>query len=200
MYLLETLKKTFENITGMGTPTRPAVQRLVRECKAREEIFEDDGAIPNNAKLPLVYYAAAVMLPKSSDRPAVFEQLFTSHGWGDSWRDGIYDYAHYHSSTHEVLGIADGEASVQFGGGKGKAVKVRAGDVVILPAGTGHRRLSASEDFLVVGAYPPAGKYDECTGSAEEREAALQSIPKVPLPAKDPVYGADGPLLRIWKG
>ena len=58
--------------------------------------------------------------------------------------------------------------------------------------------LSASEDFLVVGAYPPAGTYDECTRS-EEHKAALKTIPKVAKPRKDPVFGSTGQLSLVWK-
>ena len=75
---------------------------------------------------------------------------------------------------------------------------MKAGDVAILPAGTGHQCLSASDDFLVIGAYPPAGTYDECT-PVEDRARALKTIPKVALPRKDPVYGTGGPLLKLWK-
>jgi uncharacterized protein YjlB len=99
-----------------------------------------------------------------------------------------------------VLGVARGHARVRFGGNSGKVVDLRAGDVVVLPAGTGHQSLDASKDLLVIGAYPRNGKYDECRGSRQEHERALESIPKVPLPAKDPVYGADGPLRDAWKG
>ena len=136
-------------------------------------------------------------LPKNLDPAAVFEELFESNGWGDSWRNGIYDYVHYHSRIHEVLGIARGEGKVQFGGHLGRTLKVKAGDVAILPAGTGHQCLSASKDFLVIGAYPPSGKYDECT-SSEDHERALSAIPKVGRPRKDPVYGTKGPLLKAW--
>ena len=90
-----------------------------------------------------------------------------------------------------MLGIARGHARVRFGGRKGKIVALRTGDVAILPAGTGHQRISASRDLLVVGAYPPSGRYDECKGSRAEHARALRSIPKVGLPAKDPVYWAD---------
>jgi uncharacterized protein YjlB len=128
----------------------------------------------------------------------VFEDLFDSNGWGDSWRDGIYDYVHYHSRIHEVLGIARGTGKVQFGGRRGCTLALKAGDAAILPAGTGHQSLSASEDFLVVGAYPPSGKYDECT-SSEDHERSLKTIPKVGRPRKDRVFGGNGPMLKAWK-
>jgi uncharacterized protein YjlB len=199
MYLLETLKKTFETVTGLGKPSSPELRRSIRDRKAHEVMFEDDGSIPNNPKLPFIHYRSPVGLPDSSDPAAHFEQLFARNGWGSSWRNGIYDYVHYHSSTHEVLGVARGEAKVRFGGNLGRVFELRAGDVVILPAGTGHECLSASKDLLVVGAYPSTGKYDECRGSPEEHARAVKSIAKVPLPSKDPVYGKDGPLLDSWK-
>jgi uncharacterized protein YjlB len=125
--------------------------------------------------------------------------LFNANDWGDSWRNGIYEYVHYHSRTHEVLGIARGHARVRFGGNEGKIIALRSGDVVILPAGTGHQRISASKELLVVGAYPPSGSYDECMPLPEHHARALKSIPKVPTPAKDPVYGRGGPLQELWR-
>ena len=77
-------------------------------------------------------------------------------------------------------------------------IRLKAGDVVVLPAGTGHQALSASKDLVVVGAYPPQGKYDEYEGSPSEHGRAVRMIPKVALPRKDPVYGAKGPLKRLW--
>ncbi len=199
MYVLETLKKTFERATGLGKPSPASMGRSVRRRKAHAVRFEDDGRIPNNAQLPFVHYRSPVRLTQTQDPAAVFEELFESNGWKDSWRNGIYDFLHYHLSTHEVLGIARGHARVRFGGDGGKIIQLRAGDVVILPAGTGHQRVSASRDLLVVGAYPVDGKYDECKPSAEQHERALKSIPEVPLPDKDPVYGARGPLRDLWK-
>jgi uncharacterized protein YjlB len=198
MDLLETLKKKLESVTGMAGPSAHSARESVRERVAHETMFADDGSVPNNPKLPFVHYRTPVVLPESGDPAAVFEVLFERNGWGSSWRNGIYDYVHYHSGTHEVLGIARGEARVRFGGNKGKVFELTAGDVAVLPAGTGHQCLSASKDLLVVGAYPAGGKYDECTGSSEEHARALKSIPKVPLPAKDPVYGAGGPLTKAW--
>ena len=146
----------------------------------------------------MLLYRGAVSLPSKLDPAAIIEDLFEENGWADSWRDGIYDYVHYHSRIHEVLGIARGTGTVRFGGNNGKTVQLKAGDVAILPAGTGHQCLDASTDFLVVGAYPPSGTYDECTKS-EEHARALKTIPKVGRPRKDPVYGSKGPLLSAWK-
>jgi uncharacterized protein YjlB len=198
MPALETLKKIGEKATGWARPRSNALDKLVRARTPRTFRFKDDGIIPNHPRWPLIVYRGAVRLDDDYDAAAVFEELFASRGWGDSWRDGIYDYVHYHSRIHEVLGIARGHGRVQFGGLNGRIITAKAGDVAILPAGTGHQCLSASDDFLVVGAYPPTGTYDECTKS-EDRKAALKSIPKVARPRQDPVYGAKGPLLKLWK-
>jgi uncharacterized protein YjlB len=198
MPMLESAKRLAERLTGWSSPRRNELTKLVRARKANPFRFKDDGIVPNHPRWPLVVYRGAVVLPDTFDPAAVLEELFAANGWGDSWRNGIYDYVHYHSRVHEVLGIARGSAKVQFGGLKGRVLGLKAGDVAILPAGTGHQCLSASPDFLVVGAYPPFGTYDECTRS-EERERALKTIPKVRLPRKDPVYGATGPLLRAWR-
>lgn len=170
---------------------------LVRNRKASEFRFADDGFIPNHPRWPLVVYRDAVSLPQEFDPAAVFEDLFDHHGWGDSWRNGVFDYPHYHSRIHEVLGIARGSANVRFGGERGRTLAVKAGDVAVLPAGTGHQCLGASGDFLVVGAYPPFGAYDVCT-KPEDHAAALQSVPEVQAPNEDPLYGSDGPLLQLW--
>jgi uncharacterized protein YjlB len=196
MPLLENVKRITEKATGWKRPQDP--RDLPRERKPQTHRFTDDGLIPNHPKWPLVIYKGAVRLPSSLDPAAVFEDLFESNGWGDSWRDGIYDYAHYHSRIHEVLGIARGSGRVQFGGPKGRTFVLKAGDVAILPAGTGHQCLCASDDFLVIGAYPPTGTFDVCN-KPEDRKKALVTIPKVPRPRTDPVYGAKGPLMRTWR-
>jgi uncharacterized protein YjlB len=160
--------------------------------------FEDDGKTPNNAQLPLLLYCNALSTPRERDPAASYEALFAAHGWTDSWRNGIHGFLHFHARTHEVLGIVHGEAHVQFGGDKGSNLTVKAGDVVVLPAGTGHRRLSASDDLLVVGAYPSSGSYDQWRPGEISHRDALERIAKVPSPAQDPIYGRDGPLTRLW--
>jgi uncharacterized protein YjlB len=195
MNLQEDVKRITEKATGWKRPNDP--QTLLRERKPQAYRFKDDGLIPNHPKWPLIIYKSPVRLPEALDPAAVFEDLFESNGWCDSWRDGIYDYAHYHSRIHEVLGIARGTGKVQFGGPKGRTLLLKAGDVAILPAGTGHQCLKASGDFLVVGAYPPRGTFNICT-TPEDRKKALVTIPKVAHPRKDPVYGAKGSLMRTW--
>jgi uncharacterized protein YjlB len=161
--------------------------------------FEDDGAIPNNPRLPLLLYRRAIDLAGTANPEEVIERTFGAHGWRDMWRNGIYEYPHYHSRIHEVMGIARGRARVRFGGEKGQEVDLNPGDVAVLPAGTGHQRLWAGSDLMVIGAYPPAGKYDLCRGSKAERDKALRAIGDVPLPEQDPVFGRDGPLLALWR-
>jgi uncharacterized protein YjlB len=160
-------------------------------------VFDDDGLVPNS-RLPLVIYKQAIDLPQFEPE-AAFEKTFARHGWGEMWRDGIYDYNHYHATVHEVLGIARGHALVLFGGEVGDAVEVRAGDVAVLPAGTGHKCLFASHDFSVVGAYPPGPKMHVTMPTPSNYRKSLLTIPKVKLPASDPVFGDDGPLLRFWR-
>jgi uncharacterized protein YjlB len=198
MPILEDLKEYAERATGLRRPGKEGAPNLVRERKPATVRLKDDGVVPNHPRWPLIIYRKAVELAGKHDPAAVMEDLFEANGWSDSWRDGIYDYVHYHSRIHEVLGIARGKGRVRFGGNKGRIYTLKAGDVAVLPAGTGHQCLSADDDFLVVGAYPATGTYDECT-AVEDRSRALKTIPKVQVPRKDPVYGAGGPLARLWK-
>jgi uncharacterized protein YjlB len=160
-------------------------------------VFKDDGLVPNNP-MPFLVYKGAIDVDGAQPEAAI-EKLFGANGWGDMWRNGIFDYLHYHSTVHEVLGIARGHARVRFGGDAGREIDVAAGDVAILPAGTGHQRLSASDDFSVVGAYPPGPKMQVTRPTVENHAKALTTIPQVPLPTTDPVTGKDGPLTKLWK-
>jgi uncharacterized protein YjlB len=198
MPVLEDLKKYAERVTGLRRPGRRNAPDLAQARKPLAARFKDDGLVPNHPRWPLIIYRGAIDLDERYDPAAVIEDLFEANGWGKTWRDGIYDYVHYHSRIHEVLGIARGKGRVRFGGNKGRIYALKAGDVAVLPAGTGHQCMSADADFLVIGAYPPKGTYDECT-AVEDHPRALKTVPKVALPRKDPVYGAGGPLLRLWK-
>jgi uncharacterized protein YjlB len=198
MYETEELKKTVEKLTGRGRPDARQLEQAIWRRRPSVFRFEDSGLVPNNRRFPFIVYRSAVKLLRSCDPAAIFEELFAHNGWSDSWRNGIYDYVHYHPGIHEVLGIARGNAVVQFGGSAGRKVKLKAGDVAILPAGTGHQCLRASNNLLVVGAYPSSGKYTEFRPTNPNHKKALASIPRVPVPRKDPVYGRDGPLRTLW--
>jgi len=199
MPLIEDARKLAEKATGWRRPERSELNVLARQREARLFHFKDDGVVPNHPHWPLVIYRNAVKLPTEFDPAAVFEDLFGKNGWSDSWRDGVYDYLHYHSRIHEVMGVARGSAVVQFGGKEGRKINIKRCDVLVLPAGTGHECLWASDDFLVVGAYPATGTYDVFRTSPAEHAKALTTVPKVPPPRRDPIYGQDGPLCRLWK-
>ncbi len=160
------------------------------------EYFADDGRFPNS-NLPVLIYRQAL---SSDDVSAeALEKLFDGNGWPSQWRAGVYDYDHYHSTAHECLGVASGAATLRLGGPEGRDIAVKAGDVLLLPAGTAHRCIGAGEDFLVVGAYPPGQDWDVLTGEADDRPGADQHIVQVPLPQTDPVGGQGGPALEKWR-
>jgi uncharacterized protein YjlB len=162
--------------------------------------FADDGSVPNNPRLPFLIYRGAIDLKGSPDPEELVERTFAANRWGEMWRNGIYPYVHYHSMIHEAMGLARGRARVRFGGNYGREIDISAGDVCVLPAGTGHQGLWSSPDLVVIGAYPPSGKYDLCRGSKADHARAIAAIAEVPLPPTDPVFGAAGPLLRLWRG
>jgi uncharacterized protein YjlB len=173
-------------------------QSAVRTVEVDAHAFADEGAIPNNPTLPFLVYPGALDL-SGDDPAAACEAAFEANGWGGCWRNGIYPFPHYHSTAHEVLGICRGEAKVRFGGDLGIVLTVRPGDVVVIPAGVGHQNLGASNDLLVVGAYPAGQRWDLCYGKPEERPRVLRNIEHVPLPATDPLHGAGGPLIARWR-
>ena len=163
--------------------------------KPQTLLFKDDGNIPNS-HLPLLIYKG-VFLEDFVDADAMIAH-FRDFGWKNAWKNGVYDYHHYHSITHEVIGIYQGNAVLRFGGEAGENVVVEAGDVVVIPAGVGHKRISESEDFAVVGAYPDGCDYDIMKGEPGERPKADENIARVAIPGNDPVYGKSDGLLSVW--
>lgn len=195
MSALEGLKAFGGRLAGIGRPRSVKI----RPRKAHAMLFKDDGETPNNARLPFVIYRSPISLAGADDAAALFEALFAKNHWAPEWRNGIYNYNHFHTGVHEVLGIARGSAKMRFGGTNGRTLEVRAGDVVIHPAGVGHCRIRASKNLLVVGAYPAGGRYDEPQPFEVDHIKALESIAQVPIPTHDPVYGRNGPLRTLWR-
>jgi uncharacterized protein YjlB len=158
--------------------------------------FADDGDIPNSG-FPLIVYGGAL---SSATRgfAAAFEALYRSNGWGNGWRNGIFPFHHYHSNAHEFLGIAEGAAEVRFGGEAGRTLTLSAGDAVLIPAGVGHKRLAATPELLVVGAYPPGQHPDLCREGAANGDLIRKRIRSVVFPGTDPVAGTNGPLHDLW--
>lgn len=160
-------------------------------------LLAPDGAIPNHPRWPLLVYPAAVAIT-GEDPAAAFEQLFDRNRWPAAWRNGVFPFHHYHSTAHEALGVYSGEVTVQFGGDHGIAVTARPGDVVVLPAGTGHKKLASRGALGIVGAYPAGQHPDTCTPVVASVRRSAEAVARVPLPERDPVFGAGGPLFEHW--
>ncbi len=172
--------------------TGPAIDPAIEE-----HLFSDDGLVPNNPVLPLVVYRGVLETgPAAAERCT---ERFAANGWGAAWRNGIYPHHHYHATAHEVLGIAAGSARIRLGGERGELVRLRQGDVVVIPAGVAHKCEGASPDLVVVGAYPRGQSPDMRTPGRRERGQALGDIARVPTPLRDPVYGEAGPLVTRWR-
>ncbi|HEY8251126.1 MAG TPA: cupin domain-containing protein [Burkholderiales bacterium] len=161
--------------------------------KVLTHLLAADGSIPNHPRWPLLIYPQAL----KNAKPEAFEELFTRNRWPAAWRNGVHPFHHFHSTSHEVLGIYEGEVTVQFGGEGGVTVTAKPGDVIVLPAGTGHKKLAARGALGVVGAYPEGSNPDTCTTTTLKNVQA--AIARVPMPAADPVYGVDGPLFSHWR-
>jgi uncharacterized protein YjlB len=174
-----------------------AKNTVVGEAEVRACVLKDDGTIPNN-RMPLLLYVGALSLPERNGANLI-EELLEENGWGGSWRNGIYSYQHFHSTAHEVLLVYSGSARVQLGGEHGIIETIRKGDVIVIPAGVGHKNLGSDPDFAIVGAYPDGQEADLCTGKPGERTRVIENVVRVGLPQKDPVYGEHGPMVERWK-
>lgn len=157
--------------------------------------LEPNDWVPNNPRLPVLIYPKAIVI-QGHDPAALFEKTFKANGWPPQWRYGIYDFHHYHAEGHEVLGIVSGQARLMLGGPQGHVLEVSAGDVLLLPAGTGHCNLGSSDDFLVVGAYPPGQHADICREAPNA--AQLAGIDALTFPERDPVHGEHGAVEQHW--
>jgi uncharacterized protein YjlB len=173
------------------------VKHAASAARSAYEIFmlEPHEWVPNNSKLPVVFYRHALH-PDSGDLAAAFELLFERNEWPPQWRDGIFDYHHFHASAHEVLGVASGSAELIVGGPGGRVIHIEAGDALLLPAGTGHCLQSHGGRFQVVGGYPEGQQWDIRREALTPEE--LTAMEALPFPARDPLDGVNGPVVAHW--
>jgi uncharacterized protein YjlB len=198
---------------GNAHPLERALLRFLRFLEKRDMSYETlslqsadthcesflldaNGWVPNNARLPVLIWHGAID-PRESDIAGHFEALFAQNGWPPQWRDGVFDYHHFHSTAHEVLGVASGEAELIIGGPKGRVIALNTGDAILLPAGTGHCLLTAGRRFQVVGAYPPGQQWDIRRDALSDDER--RQMEALPFPKRDPIAGDGGALTRLWK-
>jgi uncharacterized protein YjlB len=155
----------------------------------RKLSFRKSSDVPNSP-LPVLLFRR-VLESNVAEKGRRFRQTFKSHGWVGVWTDTIYDYTHFHSNAHEVLGIAEGKVTVLLGGEEGQRIRLKAGDMLVIPAGVGHRRIGDDAGLKVIGAYPPGQAHYDMKRHG-------RATPKVPLPSRDPFYGDNGPVVRAW--
>lgn len=161
--------------------------------------IKENPPFPNHP-LPVLFYPEGLInLIENNEQPGnEVIAFFEEKGYTNGWINGIHDFHHFHSNTHEVLACIKGSATVQIGGPKAQEHTVAAGDVVLLPAGVAHKRLTATDDFKVVGAYPDGKSPDLQRGDATDYDEIQQRAYDVNVPDTDPVYKYDGPVQKYW--
>ncbi|ETS82052.1 hypothetical protein PFICI_07054 [Pestalotiopsis fici W106-1] len=159
--------------------------------------------IPNTSiqNKPLMHYHG--VFPPTIGASAIESHLGSLGVVSPQWRYTMYSTTHFHSTSHEVLCISRGKATLCFGGedNPGKVeLEAQRGDMLIVPAGVGHRLLRQAEGsdggFEMVGSYPPGYNWDMCYGQRGE-ESQVKSIENLPWFTRDPVYGDRGPALDL---
>ncbi|PWY94853.1 cupin domain protein [Aspergillus sclerotioniger CBS 115572] len=160
------------------------------------------GGIPNTSvqSKPLMIYHKAFNA-SASDLATHLEEIGEVR---PQWVYSMYSQTHFHSTTHEVLGVVSGRARLCFGGEANPErfePTVEKGDLIIVSAGVGHRLLddlgAGHESFKMVGAYPPQKQWDMCYGESREENKVSRNIQELDWFHSDPLYGTDGPVLQV---
>ncbi|KAI1442736.1 hypothetical protein F5Y02DRAFT_395448 [Annulohypoxylon stygium] len=156
-----------------------------------------------NSKLPVLVYRN--VLPQPYDE--ITTQVFLERNqWlkGGTW--GAIPKHHFHPNTHECYAVFQGSSTLLLGvgpnedAGKGHEVLMKAGDVIILPAGVSHCSRDFQDDYRYVGVYPkgaPKWKNEYCKDESRCRELR-EEAESVEMPVSDPVRGHMGPLNKLW--
>ena len=161
------------------------------------KLLGENGNFPNNSTLPVLFYKNVLKQTQTGD----VKKLLSQNQWEKAWVDKIYPFHHYHSNTHEVLGICEGRCDVELGGPNGYFLQLERGDVLILPAGVSHRNIRSTENLTVVGAYPSniVPTYNMQFGKTHERPKVDSEIKKTSLPDTDPIFGNYGLIFHYWR-
>jgi uncharacterized protein YjlB len=138
-------------------------------------VFADDGSIPNS-KLPLLLYRQA-FASDTSDLASAIEERFAENNWTGSWRASVFTFHHCHSTTDEVLAVYRGAATLQLGGEKGE-LDVKPGDVIVIPTGVGHKRLSCVRQVQQKGDQVRVGKVVRLIHKRSDRARLRQPEPR----------------------
>jgi uncharacterized protein YjlB len=145
------------------------------------------GLVPNSG-LPLLVHRDAI----SGGEDMILE-TFRRNGWSGNWTyPGLFDYGHFHSSSHECLSCARGWMDIRVFGRTGSIVRIRKGDVAVLPAGVSHAMAAGSDDVLIVGGYPDGCDWDTVRDDQLTEpglDSIRSSIQDLPVPPKDPATG-----------
>ena len=171
----------------------------LKDLRVTKHMIPAYGLTPNTSiqKKPLLIYHSAFTNASASS----IESHLTKTGVvTPQWRYTMYSTSHFHSTSHEVLGISSGEAKLCFGheDNPERVVEVlKEGDVVIMPAGVAHRLLEDIKGgFEMVGSYPTGCNWDMCYGKKSE-EGKIKGIEKLGWFQRDPIYGDHGPTLDV---
>ena len=168
-----------------------------QETLVESFLLEPCLGIPNHERFPLLIYRSAFVSEQRLSADILVEQFAANH-WTNAWENGVFDYHHFHANTHEVLGVLGGEAVVLFGGQSGVETTVARGDVLIIPAGVGHKAVSGSNRFSVVGAYPEGAIPDLCRDTGSIEVSVKSRIDALPIPTHDPVFGSNSLIHKFW--
>lgn len=158
--------------------------------------FDASGGMPNSP-LPLVVWKGG--LPLAARRADLACRLYEANGWGGTWVYTVYPYWHFHTKGHEVLSCVAGTARIGLGGDDGIVADVSVGDVIVIPAGVGHKRIAASPGFQMAGGYPPGQTGDIVRPGEISLQEAAQAIAKLALPKTDPISGKADGVAEIWR-
>ena len=112
-----------------------------------------------NSSLPVLIYRH--VLPDPLSEATAIEHL-EKHQWSHGGTFKHFPQHHFHTVTHECYAILKGSTRFLFGKGpldegtEGVEVDLRAGDVIVDPAGVAHCNLQSSPDLEYIGVYPKA--------------------------------------------